>query len=228
MKTVVIHQPDFLPHIAFFHRLIYADIYIILDHVPISKRGWAHRDQIKTAKGKEWITVPIIKIGEQPRINEAIIDSNNKHIKKIINLIEANYRGAPYFDLLFAPLKEIYLRKHQKLIHLNLELLEFLFDCFDVKIATCLSSDFGVTSTKSQMNADLVKKVGGDTYLSGVGAVDYHDNDPFTQMGIQVVWQKFQPPIYSQLFGDFIPYLSSIDLLFNCGIEKSREILRSC
>ena len=35
---------------------------------------------------------------------------------------------------------------------------------------------------------------------------------------------RFKPPVYPQLWGNFIENLSYIDLLFNCG-EKSRKIL---
>jgi hypothetical protein len=42
-----------------------------------------------------------------------------------------------------------------------------------------------------------------------------------------VVWQQFNHPVYPQLHGEFIPYLSSIDLLFNCGIDGARHIIRS-
>jgi len=36
-KTVVIHQPDFMPYLGFFHRLLQCDLYIALDHVQFSK-----------------------------------------------------------------------------------------------------------------------------------------------------------------------------------------------
>jgi hypothetical protein len=70
--------------------------------------------------------------------------------------------------------------------------------------------------------------VQADRYLSGVGARAYFEPEPFAAAGIEVLWQNFKHPIYPQLYGEFIPGLSSIDLLFNCGIAKSREVLRSC
>jgi len=42
-----------------------------------------------------------------------------------------------------------------------------------------------------------------------------------------IEWQEFDHPIYPQLYGDFVPMLSAIDMLFNCGVAQSREILRS-
>ena len=60
IKTVVIHQPDFMPYAGFFHRFLNADLYIALDHVQFVKgtsRAWTHRDKIKTTKGDQWLTV---------------------------------------------------------------------------------------------------------------------------------------------------------------------------
>ena len=77
------------------------------------------------------------------------------------------------------------------------------------------------------MIVDIMNKLGARAYLSGTGAADYYDPAVYERAGIRVIWQEFVHPVYPQQFGAFIPYLSSIDLLFNCGIEQSRKILRN-
>jgi hypothetical protein len=49
--------------------------------------------------------------------------------------------------------------------------------------------------------------------------------DTYKRNRIEVVFQDFKHPVYEQLFGDFEPYMSIIDLLFNHG-DKSLTILR--
>ncbi|MCK5920942.1 MAG: WbqC family protein, partial [Methylococcales bacterium] len=46
-KTACIHQPDFVPYLGFFQRLLMADVFVILDDVQFIRRGWQHRDYIK-------------------------------------------------------------------------------------------------------------------------------------------------------------------------------------
>jgi len=53
------------------------------------------------------------------------------------------------------------------------------------------------------------------------------DESLYEQAGIHVHYQEFEAPIYPQLYGEFIPYISSLDVLFNCEIEKSRQRLRN-
>jgi hypothetical protein len=68
--------------------------------------------------------------------------------------------------------------------------------------------------------------VGATRYLSGTGARDYMAPDLFRDAGIEVLWQDFTHPVYPQLFGEFVPYLSALDALFNCGVQGARELLR--
>ena len=49
--------------------------------------------------------------------------------------------------------------------------------------------------------------------------------DSYSAGGIRVEFQEYDHPRYSQLFGEFEPYMSVVDLIFNHGAE-SLEILR--
>ena len=40
---------------------------------------------------------------------------------------------------------------------------------------------------------------------------------PCKGLGIKLLYYDFEHPVYKQLWGDFIPNLSVIDFLFNCG-----------
>jgi WbqC-like protein len=42
--------------------------------------------------------------------------------------------------------------------------------------------------------------------------------------GVRLDYQRYEHPTYRQLYGDFMPSLSVVDLLYNCGPE-SRTIL---
>jgi len=42
----------------------------------------------------------------------------------------------------------------------------------------------------------------------------------FERHGITVEWQRLTHPSYPQLHGPFVPFLSALDLLLNCGDES--------
>ena len=109
---------------------------------------------------------------------------------------------------------------------LNMAFIELFMDLLEVRVPWVWSSDLGHIGTKNKLLLDILTKVDATHYLTGNGAKDYLNESLFTESGIAVEWQSFTHPIYSQQFGEFEPNLSVIDLLFNCGIEKSKIFLK--
>lgn len=229
-KVVVIHQPDFLPYLGFFQRLINADIFIILDDVQYVRgsRTQTSRDKIKTAQGEKWISVGIKKNKYKSKINELYLSEETNWRERHLNLIRENYKKCTYFDEIYSHIVDLYKYKCDLLVDFNMKSIYMLMELFDIHIEIVMSSCFNLRSKSNQLIIDLVKAVDCCKYLSGLGAKDYYRPEMYICQGVEVIWQKFNHPIYQQQYGEFIPYLSSIDLLFNCGIEKSRDILRNC
>jgi hypothetical protein len=228
-KTVVIHQPDFLPYLGFFQRFLKADLYVALDHVQFvngTSRSWTHRDKIKTPRGVRWLTISVRNAPRDTPIN-AIELANTDWRERNLGLVFESYRDAPHFDEIYTELERLYAQPCTMLSEFTMASIEMLLRLFDIKIPIVLSSTLQAVGRKNYLLVDILRKVGASRYLSGEGARDYYDATPFDKAGIEVSWQVFKHPVYSQLHGDFIPGLSCIDILFNCGVEQSREILRS-
>lgn len=226
-KTVVIHQPDFLPYLGFFHRFLHADEWVVLDQVQFlrNSKSWHHRDKIKTPQGERWLTVAISRCHQKTPINEVMLaetDWREEHLNRIVT----NYRTAGYFREIMPHIEELYALRFARLVDFNLQSIEMLKRLFGIEIPSVMASGLNPAGTSNELLVDLLQKEGATHYLSGVGARSYFDPAPFKQAGITVIWQEFGHPVYHQLYGDFIPYLSSIDFLFNCGIEYSRKVLR--
>ncbi|HAM35949.1 MAG TPA: hypothetical protein DEB40_10830 [Elusimicrobia bacterium] len=227
--TAVIHQPDFLPYLGFFHRLLQAHLYVILDHVQFvyGSRSWTSRDKIKTSQGAKWLTVPIKKCAQATPIDQVML-SNTDWRQTHLNLLFENYRSTPFFEEILPHIEALYQFQCERLVDFNLASINMLNHLFGISIPSALSSSLKPAGKSNELLVDILKKVNATTYLSGIGAKAYFDPKPFETAGIRVIWQNFSHPVYLQCHGPFIASLSSIDLLFNCGIAKSREILRSC
>ena len=228
-KVVVIHQPDFVPYLGFFHRFLHADLYIALDHVQFvngSSRAWTHRDKIKAAQGEKWLTISVKKAPRDTAINRIELSTDTDWRRDNLRLLHENYCKAPYYAELITEIEHLYAQPCNSLRDFNLASIEMLMDMLDVRIPWTWSSSLGPAGTKNELLADLLQRVSATHYLSGVGARDYFDPAPFARAGIEVIWQDFTHPVYEQQFGKFVPYLSALDVLFNHGMTASREILR--
>ncbi|NOR52576.1 MAG: hypothetical protein GQ536_00595, partial [Candidatus Aminicenantes bacterium] len=82
------------------------------------------------------------------------------------------------------------------------------------------ASKYELREEPTERLVDICKQAGGNVYLSGKDGAGYLDSDKFEKENIQVIFQGYEHPRYPQLYGEFEPYMSAIDLLFNCGPES--------
>ena len=228
MKTASIMQPTYLPWLGYFDLTNRSDIFVFLDTVQLDKRSWQQRNRIKTPNSEIMLTVPVLTKGRfNQEIRDVEIDVSQRFEKKHFNSIQLNYKNSKYYKLYIGELEEIFFGKISGLANLNIRLIKWLSSKIGIKTKFISSSELDVSGSKTELLINICMKINANHYLSPIGSKGYIEkNNLFTNSGIQLSYQNYQHPTYNQLFGDFIPYLSVIDLLFNEG-EKSLEIIKS-
>ncbi|MCD4822861.1 MAG: WbqC family protein [Methanococcoides sp.] len=226
MKKVVIHQPNYLPWIGYFQKISSSDIFIILDDVQFSKDSFTQRTKIRTPNGWMWLTIPIQKNNNFNNINQVLLPSDSKWLNSHWKSIVANYSKSKYFNQYGSFFEELYLNNNiQDLQAFNEKIILYLLDVLKIDVEVFRSSDFELDSLKgTDLLIELVKKVDGDCYISGMGGNNYMDTNLFSQNNIKLEYFKYKPFEYEQRWDGFEPYMSIIDLLFNCGDEFKSEI----
>jgi len=217
---VAIHQPNFLPWIGYFYKMYKSDIFVFLDNVQFSKNSYQNRVKIKTSQGAQWLTLPVFhKFGQLTK--DVRINNNEKWKEKHLKTIELNYKKAPYFNQIYNLLVKVYTNnKWELMTDFNIELITAICNFLDIKTKTIRASSLNTSGSATELLIDIVKKVGGDIYLSGKGGMKYQDENRFKEENITLIYTNFKHPVYPQLWGEFIEGLSIIDLLFNCGEES--------
>ena len=215
-----IHQPQFMPWLGYFDKIVRSDIFVFLDNVQFKKNEFQNRNKIKTAQGWMWLTVPVLyrypEHMDEVRINNRI-DWRKKHVRTLA----INYQKAPYFHDLFTEVEQFYAKDSEFISEANRESVLMLLRMLGTDTKTEVASTLGhFPEEPSERLAAICESLGADTYLSGVGAREYLDLEAFNKKGIKVVFQDFKHPVYLQLYGDFIPHLSLLDLIFNCGPDS--------
>jgi len=228
MKRIMsAHQPNFMPYLGFFDKMEKSDIFVIRDEVQFVERDWHHRNSIRIGgedgngnPQSKWLTVPIKK--ESENIKDIVIKNDVKYKNVpwnvyMIRQIKSNYEKTPYFKQYFPRLEEILLSKKQKLIDLNMEIINFLMEAFDIRTDVLYASS--LNGNKYNATVDLInlcKATGSNIYLSGA-AKRRLEEELFQKEGIEVLVQDFKHPVYQQRYPGFLPNMSAIDALFNFG-----------
>jgi hypothetical protein len=222
---VSIHQPNFLPWPGFFHKMMAADVFILLDKVQYVKNALFNRNKIKTPHGVLYLTVPVHIESHTDAYDSILIDqtSGGRWARKHLKSIEWAYRECPYFNEYFPGLEEIYCKDWWRLLDLNLATIRFLCESLRVETRILFESELRPQGTGTARLVSLCEKVQASAYLSGDGS-PYLEERLFAERGIDVNYQRFLYPVYPQVHGGFASHLSMLDMLFNCG-AKSKEIL---
>lgn len=229
MSLTVIHQPDYAPYLGFFHRLIQADTFIVLDHVQFvhSNRGWTHRDKLLSANGPKWITIGIKKTSSRSPINTITMSDSTPWRTEHLNFIRHNYKSAEYFDEVFPLICSFYENATDSLFEFNMAVIRGIIDLLEIKVNLILSSELNPKGSKTNLILDLLETTNSKTYLSGLGAKDYLVHQNFSDAHINLLWQDFEHPIYTQCYPGFTPMLSVYDALLNCGPSQVSRMLKA-
>jgi len=123
-------------------------------------------------------------------------------------------------------LGNFYSKDWRQLSLANEALIRFIAAAFGYAPTIKRASELGDIEnlSASAKLAEIVRRAGGDAYLSGRGASRYLKRDEFGEVKLLV--QEFNHTEYPPLWGPFVPDLSALDFLLNVG-EKSRGIIES-
>lgn len=246
---IAMHQPNHWPYLGFIEKMSAVDLFVIFDRGQFVEKDFHHRNRIRdnSPEGFKWLTVPVVK--KRAPISDITID-NRRHQKNDWrnlhrHLIDVNYRNARNYQYHKVMLDRLYGREWDRLIDLNMAIIKYLIDLFEIKAQVRMSSD--IECIKAEVHADqpygspmkvtsegrtaedyylksvratqriinVCKELGADTYVSGIGGRNYLIESLFAAQGIKLEYQQFRHPIYKQCFPGFIQGLSSLDYIMN-------------
>lgn len=224
--TVTAHQSSYLPWLGFFHKLALSDIYVYLDDVQYEKNSFTNRNKVKSPNGAEiWLTVPVLSKDHFNRtVKDLKIDNNSKWRIKHWKTLQT-YKKAPYFQEYSDFLEKAYSKDWEYLSEMNEYLLKFFLKELNINVKFIKSSELGLKQKKADLVIEICEKLDAEIFIFGALGKNYAKVDDFTTKGINVYFQDYRHPVYPQLWGDFVYYLSIVDLLFNVGSEKANKII---
>lgn len=226
MRAAIL-QPTYLPWIGYFALMDTVDVFVLLDDAPFARRSWQQRCRILTATGPLMLSVPVMKTFDgPPLICDAYIAHEMGLLEKHRRSIAANYARTPYFADFGPDILDLLGEGFDRLGEFSIALIDHLRDALDIDTQLIFASELDLDGEDDARIYAIAGAVGASELVLPPGAADDHfaQIDQVERARVQF---DYTHPVYNQRRpGDFVPYLSVLDLIFNEG-PRAQEIMRS-
>jgi hypothetical protein len=216
-KILCCLQPTYLPWIPFFERILISDIFIILDDVEFSKNSNHNRNHIKNNSNKQMLTVPV-KYKNRIKIKDIQIDNSKNWKKKHWSSIKQSYSKLKFFKGIEEDLEEIYSQDWDYLSQLNIKIIKLFLKYLNINKEIFLSSELNIDGSANVKLINLCKYFNAKTFIVKKNTENYHPKEIFLKNDIQFKYFSNKILKYNQSGNNFIPNLSILDYISNCGI----------
>jgi hypothetical protein len=250
MKLAIM-QPYFFSYLGYYQVISAVDKYILYDNLAYIKGGWVNRNRVLVVNGEPvFIIVPVKHRSSFRKISEVELADQKPWRRKMLNSIFLNYKRSQFFQEVY-PLVERVIRSEVRLLSelnarsvieasryldIQTEIITDISSYLDLeeKLANdelALAARFpSVTLQNPEKKVIRVIEIchaeGADTFINTIAGGELYDKEEFARHNIQLFFHQTDAYSYQQTTETFHPHLSIIDVLMNCGKERTKELLK--
>lgn len=222
------NQPYFIPYIGYWQLINAVDVFIISDDYNYINRGWVNRNRILQNGNPKYFNIEISHASSNRKINELYISEKIFNKDKKLMQLRNVYRRAPYFN-------EGYMLMQKIFDYNNFCLADFLENSIKILCNYLEIHTKFVKSSSIPHNCELKKEykifdqcryVGADIYINSIGGQGMYSYDQFKQQGIQLGFIQTKDIKYKQLWYEFVPDLSIIDVIMFNSKKEIKNMLQ--
>jgi len=222
---VAIMQPYFLPYIGYYQLMAAVDLFVVYDNIKYTKKGWINRNRMLLNGADAVFSLPLKKASDSLCVIDRELAGDFDRVK-LLNQFMGAYARAPQFAATQAMIEQIVRHEEANLFHYIRHGLTRA--CAHLGIASEIRASSTIAIDHELTNQDKVlaicRAVGADTYVNAIGGKNLYSAQDFDAHGIELKFIASKPLSYPQYGGEFVPWLSIVDvLMFNPLAE-----VRSC
>lgn len=223
---IAIMQPYLFPYLGYFQLIHAVDTFVLYDDVNYIKKGYINRNNILNQGEPLRITIPVLDVSQNKKINEHYFSTD---VQKILKTIQTAYFKAPYFNQVYPMIEAVLLQNDRKVSNVCYAAIQEILTYLGLKREVLLSSqlDYDRDLPAADKLMDITKLLGHKEYVNSIGGQSLYDTKYFNENDINLLFIKMQSVIYKQNCCDFVPNLSIIDILMWNDISKINTLLQS-
>jgi len=178
--VISIHQPEHFPYMGYFQKMAKADLFVILDNVNYRKNYYQNRNKfLNTNNVEEWFSVPVEKDATKKWIKDVVVSTSLDWRKKLLTKLKQNFK---------LDLESIY--EPDSLLEINLRSINWGREKLNIEVPLVKASELGVEGGKSELLANICKKLNATKYISGPSGKDYLELDYFEGIEVEFFYLK--------------------------------------
>lgn len=225
-RVLSAHQPNYWPYPGLIGKIMRADKFLYMSEVQLEKQSWQMRNRIRTMDGWRYLGVPVyIKGKSAQRIFDAEIDNTSNWRGKTKGMIQMYYGKSKYYDEFKDFINEVYSIKWTSLNELDIYIMNYILAKLEIQTEILYDTDYDFEGKKTDLLIDYCHKLDCNMYMSNLGSAAYVQINEFNAVNIDHIFIDYKPVTYEQCYPGCEQGLSILDMLMNCGTEKTKEIL---
>lgn len=218
-----------MPYIGYWQLMNLVDRYVIYDDVNFIKGGWINRNRILVNGVPKYFNVPMLGASPNLRINEVRVDHNEAVIRKNLRSLEAAYRKAPYYDIVYPMLEEILWCGEDNIAKYIEHSFRVVCKYLNIETELVVSSDLDKDNTlKGQDKVIAICRLLEATeYYNAIGGRELYSYEVFREHGLQLNFVETKDIVYQQFGNEFQSNLSMIDVMMFNHRDRIKEYLEA-
>lgn len=218
MNKIAICQPYFAPYIGYFQLINAVDVFVSYDDVNFINRGWINRNKIMVANSEKTFTIPLKNRSQFKKINETMIDWQNKDISKLVKTLQMSYGKAKYKDDVLDIVSKILDSKVDTVSELALISLQQFCNYLDIDTTFKVSSieRYERTDDRVKNLVNICYAERAHHYVNPIGGTKLYNKEEFHSHGIRLNFLEGSPS------------LSIIDVCMSIPKEEIKDKLTEC
>jgi len=229
MKLAIM-QPYIFPYIGYFQLINAVDKFVVYDNIQFTKKGWINRNRVLMNGKDEYFTISLKKDSDFLNVDQRMVSDIFKTDRiKLLRRISEAYRKAPEYNKVYPLVESIINEEEENLFAFIYQSLLTVCKYLDIKTAFVISSSIPIDhELKSQDKVIAIcKALQATRYINPIGGVELYSKEIFEQNAIELNFIRSDNIEYRQFSGEFIPWLSIIDVMMFNTKETISKYLQS-
>ena len=221
-------QPYLFPYVGYFQLIEAVEKFVICDNYQYTRHGWINRNRYLQNGTDAFFSLSIKGDSQTKHICERELAADFKG-DKILNQLKDAYKKSPHLEATLALVESVLEHPDRNLFRFLENSIKQVCAHLGIKRDMAKTSEIPIDHSlkKEEKVIALCSAMGADVYVNAIGGKEVYSAENFLKEKIALRFLESKPFTYQQFGGEFVPWLSIIDVMMFNSTDAIRRCLES-